>query len=127
MTGIRVKRFFALLLSVSFLAVHAPVAQARIIGTQSLIEAQQREQRIERVNALLAREDVRAQLIEMGVDPRAAQERVAALTDGELRMLERHMQALPAGGADALVIAGVVFLVLLILELVGVTNFFTWM
>ncbi len=124
MSAMQAKRFIALLLSVTFFAAHLPAAQARIIGTERAIDVQQREQRVERVSALLAREDVREQLVEMGVDPKAAQERVASLTDSELQMLEQHIEQLPAGG-DVLWIIGAVFVVLLILELLGVTNFFT--
>jgi hypothetical protein len=39
-------------------------------------------------------------------------------------MLRAQIDSLPAGG-DAIAVIGVVFLVLLILELVGVTNIFT--
>ncbi|NIR27919.1 MAG: PA2779 family protein [Gammaproteobacteria bacterium] len=125
MSATKAKRLIVSLLSISFVIAHLPAAQARIIGTESAIEAQQREQRIERVSALLAREDVRAQLVEMGVDPETAQERVASLTDSELRMLDQHIEKLPAGGSDVLIIVGAVFVVLLVLELIGVTNFFT--
>ena len=62
----------------------------------------------------------------MGVDPAAVQERLAALTDEELQTLEGRLDSLPAGG-DALAVIGIVFVVLIILELVGVTNIFTKM
>jgi len=77
----------------------------------------------ERVATFLARDDVQAQLVAMGVDPGDAAARVAALTPQELASLDQRIADMPAGGVIAVI--GVVFLVLLILELVGVTNVFT--
>ncbi len=55
--------------------------------------------------------------------PAQVESRVAALTDSELRTLAGQMADLPAG-ADALAVIGIVFLVLLILEAVGVIDIF---
>ena len=49
--------------------------------------------------------------------------RIAALTDQELEQLAADLESLPAGGS-LLGVAGVVFIVLLILELVGVIDIF---
>jgi hypothetical protein len=57
------------------------------------------------------------------VDPIAANERIAALTDEELALLATELESQPAGGS-LLGVAGVVFIVLLILELVGVIDIF---
>jgi hypothetical protein len=69
------------------------------------------------------RDQVRAQMLALGVDPAAVDARVARLTDAELRSLAERMGTLPAGG-DALAIIGILFLVLLILEVVGVIDIF---
>jgi hypothetical protein len=103
----------------------APIARAELIGTQTLIELENRQQRIARIHAVLARSEVRDRLIELGVDPREAQQRVAALSNAELTLLEERIDNLPAGGILALI--GVVFVILIILELVGVTNIFNRM
>jgi hypothetical protein len=79
---------------------------------------------IDRVRSVMAREDVRNTLIGMGVDPVEAEMRMDALTDAELVMLSQQMDELPAGG-DILGLFGAVLLVLIILELLGVTNVFT--
>jgi hypothetical protein len=112
------------MLVISYLAagfVHS--AAAAMIGTQAAITAQERELRITSVQVNLAREDVRAQMINLGVDPARAAERVAALTDEELMGLESELDKLPAG-AGLLEVIGIVFVVLLILELTGVTDSF---
>jgi len=59
----------------------------------------------------------------MGVDATHVDSRVAAMTDAELRSLAGEIENLPAG-ADALAVIGIVFLVLLILEAVGVLDIF---
>jgi hypothetical protein len=103
-------------------SVHT-AAHAGVIGTQQYLSAVDREAAIARIDAVLAREEVRSRLEHYGVDPAAAQERVAALTDQELQTLANDLDNLPAGG-DLLGVVGIVFLVLLILELVGVIDIF---
>jgi hypothetical protein len=98
-------------------------AVAGVISTQELIGTIDRDAAIARVDAVLARADVREQLERLGVDTVQAGERVAALTDQELELLAKNLESMPAGG-DALGVIGIVFLVLLVLELVGVIDIF---
>ncbi len=99
------------------------VAQAELVTTLQAVEASTRTQDLATVNAALARQEVRAQFQALGVEPAQVESRVAALTDSELRTLAGQMNELPAG-ADALAVIGIVFLVLLILEAVGVIDVF---
>lgn len=101
----------------------AQSAFAGVVGTQTAIQSQERSARIERINAVLARDSVQQQLVRFGVDPAAAQQRIANLSDRELAALEQRMDELPAG-AGAIEVLGIVLLVLLVLELVGVTDVF---
>jgi hypothetical protein len=94
-----------------------------MIGTQQVVQSTARDARITHVATILARDDVARQLVAFGVDPLAVQSRVGNMTDIELLALEGKLDEQLAGG-DALVIFGVVFLVLLILEIVGVTDIF---
>ena len=98
-------------------------ARGGVIGTQEYLTAVDREAAIERIDAVLARDEVRSALESYGVDPADANERVAALTDQELRTLADDLEDLPAGG-DLLAIVGITFIVILILELVGVIDIF---
>ena len=100
-----------------------PTARAAFISTETLIGAEAEDTTRAQIQAMLARDDVRAELIQLGVEPDMAEKRIAALTPSELQFLHRHIEELPAG-AGALALIGAVFLVLLILELVGVTNVF---
>ena len=111
------------MLAASLLAVAVESAQAGVITTQQYLSAVDREAARARIDAVLAREEVRSRLEHYGVDPVAADERIAALTDQELELLATELENLPAGGS-LLGVVGVVFIVLLILELVGVIDIF---
>jgi hypothetical protein len=118
------RRMLASILCVAVLNLSSPlVAQAGVIGTLQAVEAQQRAAALATVSSALARDQVRAQLGAMGVDAAQVESRLAAMTDPELRQLAGQIESLPAG-ADALAVIGIVFLVLLILELVGVIDVF---
>jgi len=118
-------RFFVYALCLALLNLATPqVSQAALIGTMQAVEAStNRAQDLDIVNSTLAREQVRSQMQAMGVDPAAVDARVARLTDSELNSLAERMQQLPAGG-DALAVIGIVFVILVILELVGVIDIF---
>jgi len=118
------RRFVASILCVAILNLSSPlVAQAGVIGTLQAVESQHRAADLAIVNSALAREQVRAELGAMGVDAAAVEARLGAMTDAELRSLAGEIENLPAGG-DALAVIGIVFLVLLILEAVGVLDIF---
>ena len=102
-----------------------PAARAALVPTQTLIESASADTTRSQLQAMIARDDVRAELVRLGVDPASAENRLAALTAEELQQLQGHMQDMPAGGNGVLAVIGIVFLVLLILELVGVTNVFS--
>lgn len=122
------KRSLLKLLTLCLLAT-APLApvQAAIISTEDAIasaaEAEARDAMQVRVNAFLVRDDVRAQLVALGVDPDRAAERVESLTLAELQQLDGRLDHLPAG-AGVLEVVGLVMLVLIILEVVGVIDVF---
>ena len=96
---------------------------AAVISTQEFIDAESRSDRLTRIEAVLAREEVASQFARFGVTPEQAQARIRNLTNEELVQLEASMGTDVAGGG-ALGTIGAVFLVLLILELVGVTDIF---
>ncbi len=101
-----------------------PAAHAEVIGTPTFSQSLSRDAQIDRINGFLAKDSVRGQLIGLGVDPADAQARVAALTDSELQMLDQRIDSMPAGGDGFLAVVGVIFIVLLILELTGVIHIF---
>lgn len=119
------KRAFVKLLMVAMTAISWPQAVvAAPVGTGALLQQESADGQAFRVRETLARDDVQRAMIALGVDPAAARERVASLTPAEVAALESELERLPAGG-DFLAVVGIVFVVLIILELVGVTNIFT--
>jgi hypothetical protein len=98
-------------------------AYAGVISTQQYLTVIDRDATRQRIDAVLAREEVRSRLEHYGVDPTTIDERIAALTDQELQLLATDLETMPAGG-NLLGTLGVAFIVLLILELVGVIDIF---
>ena len=112
------------LVSVSIICMgFAQAAPAGMIGTAYLLDDESRATSLSRIELVLAREDVGRQLESLGVDKAMVMERLDGLSNAELLELEGKLDSQIAGG-DILGLIGAVFVVLLILELVGVINIF---
>ncbi len=92
------------------LAIWAPfqAAQAGMIGTGQIAHAAQNDRGA--VLDFMARGDVARELQSFGLDPAAARDRVAAMTEDEVRQLAGRINSAPAG-AD---VAGLLLLVVVI-------------
>lgn len=102
--------------------------QARVIGTDEALAAAAPEAvplRYDRasIDALLARDDVRAQLEALGVDPQDARARVQALDDAQAQALAERLDEMPAGGS-VLGVVFLVFVILLVTDILGFTRVF---
>jgi hypothetical protein len=112
------------LVSVSIICMgFAQAAPAGMIGTAYLLDDESRAASLSRIELVLARQDVGRQLEALGVEKAMIMERLGGLSNAELLELEGQLDSQVAGG-DILALIGAVFVVLLILELVGVTNIF---
>lgn len=109
-------------LSLVSLGMQAP-AFAGVVSTADAAAIARGEDPRALVDATLARADVQARLAELGVDAADIEGRLAALSDQEIARLAGQIESAPAGG-DALAVIGIVFVVLIILELVGVIDIF---
>lgn len=94
---------------------------AAMLGTPEVIAADSTQQQKAYIKELLNRDEVRTQLIGMGVDPEQAQQRVDALTGEEVDTMVAQLEELPAGG-DALGVLAFVLIVLLITDILGLTD-----
>lgn len=118
-------RLFILLQIVAFLVASTfGTAQAAVIGNAEHFAQQDRREQLADIDAVLAQEMVQQQMQAMGVSHADAMERIGALSGAELQQLAQNLDTLPAGGS-ALGVLGGLFLVLLVLEILGVTNVFT--
>jgi hypothetical protein len=125
MRTVFLKKTGVFMLMISFLFTTFPAAAlAGLVGTDEILAADARSDRLSGIRDVLAREDVKAQMLELGVDPARVDARLNDLTDTELAQLSAGIRDLPAGG-DVVVVIGILFIVLLILDLLGVTNVFT--
>lgn len=109
-------------------AVSVPVLPARagLVGTDQVIQQIQGTDR-DRIVTFLSREDVQAQLKALGVSPREAKARVGALSDEEVARINGRLDELPAGkGAIGTLVGAalIIFLVLVITDLLGLTQVF---
>ena len=118
------RRFVSAVLILSMLGMGLPLpAQAGMLPTDAVVSPAAKE----RVIGFLDRSDVRAQLESMGVNPVDAKARVASLTNDEAAQLAAKIDNLPAGGDAAGALIGallIVFIVLLITDILGVTHVF---
>ncbi len=124
MTFGRTKKILVRLISIAILSAgFAPVSWAGTIDTSYMIESDAQEANLDRVQVLLAQKSVADQLQKLGVDQASVDERLQGMTSAELVALEGQINESIAG-SGAIGVIGTVFLVLLILELVGVTDIF---
>lgn len=125
------QKMVATIVAVAFcyLSVVVAPAQATMVSTSDLLQIQQTQADRQKVRVFLERQDVGKYLEAMGVDAKEAQSRVDTMTDEEVRMLVSKIDQMPAGG-DAfgflVAVAVVLFVVLIITDLIGATDVFTF-
>ena len=85
-------------LVVSLLALSFQTANAGMIGADQATAAGAAQTDRGMVLSYLNRAETAAQLQAQGIDPAMARERVAAMTDQEVRTIAQDMQTAPAGG-----------------------------
>jgi hypothetical protein len=109
-----------------FCSIVLPVtpAHAGMIPTQDVVTHQAALGDRERIQVTLERAEVVAMLDKHGVSLDEAKARVAALSDTEARMMAERIDQMPAGGNNVLGILFSIFIILLVTDLLGLTNVF---
>lgn len=117
------KRFVIYLVAMvlSIVGFVQPV-QAAMIATDQVHAASAQDVRGQLADAL-KRPEVLSQLEKMGVSKEDAEARVAALSNEEAEALAAQIDTMPAG-ADFFAVVGVVVIVLVVTDLVGITDVF---
>jgi len=117
----------SLVIATTALSLASPAA-ARVVGTEEVVRAESAApgSPVDRdaLRTMLERDDVRRQLESLGVDPRAARERVDALTDAEIERIAGQVGQLPAGGSSIIGVLFAVFVILLVTDILGLTKVF---
>jgi hypothetical protein len=125
--GAAARRHLALAIALVLALVSLPVGQARavLVTTEAAIAEAREAGAHDRVVAFLARADVKEQLVALGVDPDEAAARAAGLSDREAVEIASRLDDLPAGEGAVGAILGaamLVFFVLLVTDLLGLTD-----
>lgn len=107
-----------------WLGLQLPAAQAGIVGTEIIVSNAQAQQDRAQIMDLLDRKDIQEQLISHGVNVEQAKARVDSLSDAETHTLAGQLNTLPAGGDSILGVIVLIFLVLLVTDILGLTNVF---
>ena len=100
---------------------------AGVIGTEQILTEQFPDEQRAKVATFLARDDVQAKLVMLGVAPEMAAARIASLSDAEISQIAQMIDEDPAGQSAVGAIVGaalIVFLVLLLTDIVGATDVF---
>jgi hypothetical protein len=105
-------------LAVAMMLLPFQTIHAGMIGTDRMVAAAGAQADRATVLGLIERSDVTSQLKALGLDPKVAADRVAAMTDEEVRSLAGKLDALPAGAASGWVWAAVI--------IVAVLLFYNW-
>ena len=103
------------------------VVHGAMVTTDQVIDLTAPQGDRARVEAFMARADVRAEMAAMGVDPDEATDRIAGLSDREILQIAAYIDQDPAGQSAIGVIVGallLVFIILLITDIIGWTNVF---
>ena len=124
----RVEKSVSLLMTLLLLLITAPVHSvlAAMVGTEAILVNQDTQYARDRLRSFLDREAVQSQLTARGIDPAEAQARVDSLSDTEVMQIADKIDQLPAGGSfwgTVLYLAIIAVIVLLVLELLGYTDF----
>lgn len=98
-------------------------ANAAIVATDTLVAETELEAQRDTLSQTLMRDDVKQQMLSLGVDPADVQNRINSLTAAELAQIQGKLDQLPAGG-DALGAVVLVLLILILLDVTGLTDIF---
>ncbi|MGD2013802.1 MAG: PA2779 family protein [Desulfobacterales bacterium] len=118
-------------LAVMMFLVAAPVQSvtAAMIDTETMMDSVRGREAREYLHQLMARKDIQAAIVAHGIDADEAWARINSLSDDEVIRIADQIDQLPAGGGLAeflliIILAG--FIVLVILDITGVTDVFTF-
>jgi uncharacterized protein DUF6627 len=128
---IKKRKAIAILIFVTFstFSIISTPVRAAMVDTGDIFKQNQHDLSRKHINIFLDRSEVHKYLVDWGINPDEAKARVDSLTDQEIENIASRMDQLPAGGDAFGVIVGgalIVFIVLLITDILGLTDVFTF-
>ncbi|MCK5157546.1 MAG: PA2779 family protein [Candidatus Heimdallarchaeota archaeon] len=111
----------------TFSIISAP-AHAAMVNTAEILKQNQQNLARKRINMFLDRSEVHKHLVAWGVNPEEAKARVDSLTDQEIEKIAARIDQLPAGGGLGAIVGAalIVFIVLLVTDILGFTDVFSF-
>lgn len=127
----RFAKYVCYFVTMTMLLMSMPVqtVQAAMVRTETVLTQSTAKNVRENLNQFLKRDDVKAIMTAQGISPIEAKARVDSLSDAEIMQIADKMDQLPAGGSTFGVIIGaavIIFIVLLITDILGYTDIFTF-
>ena len=124
-------RYVCYFVTMTMLLMSLPVqtVQAAMVKTETMLTLSTSKNVRENLNQFLKREDVKAIMMAQGINTVEAKASVDSLSDAEIMQIADKMDQLPAGGSTFGVIIGaavIIFIVLLITDILGYTDIFTF-
>lgn len=95
-------------------------ATAGVFGSDQVIADQQHQYNKQQVLSFVDNAQVQNKLIELGVNPADAKQRIASMTSAEIEALNSQLNEMPAGGFVGTVLT--VLVVVAVLDLMGITD-----
>jgi hypothetical protein len=121
----RVRRLAAVLVFAQLgVVAEVPLAQAAMVGTGEVLQAQQQQVDREQLLKMLDDQGVQKKLQSMGVERSKVEQRIKSLSNEELAQFNQQLDEAPAGG-----IIGIILLFLLIFvitDVLCITHIFTF-
>jgi hypothetical protein len=103
-------------LAIALMLLPYQTGQASMIGTELAAAPASAQADRSAVSSFLSRAQTVSEMQSLGLDPQVAQDRVAAMTDAEVRSLAGKMNALPAGGEGLILVLLLVLIIFLVVS-----------
>ena len=115
------------ILALSIFSIISPPAHAAMVNTAEILKQSKHNFARDRINIFLGRSEVHKHLVAWGINPEEAKARTDSLTDQEIEKIVASIDQFPAGGGALGTIVGaalIIFLVLLLTDILGLTDVF---
>lgn len=98
-------------------------ANAAVVSTSDMLVEHQQFDNKQAVTDFVNRDDVKQQMLELGVSPQDVDSRINSMTASELAQLNANLQDAPAG-AGVVGVLLTIFIVFVITDVIGATDIF---
>ena len=121
----RVKSLAAVLVFAQLgVVAEVPLAQAAMVGTGEVLQAQQQQVDREQLLKMLDDQGVQKKLQSMGVERSKVEQRIKSLSNEELAQFNQQLDQAPAGGIIGIII--LFLLIFIITDMLCITHIFTF-